>query len=168
MTQISTSAQPKAEQPEAGQAVPVFELPADEGAVISSASLNGAPFVIYFYPKDDTSGCTKEAIEFTALMADFKKAGCVIIGVSRDSIAAHKKFRTKHKLGIRLGADETGCVTEAFGVWVEKSMYGRKYMGIERSTFLVDAKGAIAQVWRKVKVPGHAQEVLAAAKNLKK
>ncbi len=162
MTQVSAAL-----QPEPGQLAPEFELPGDDGTVISAQNLLGAPYVIYFYPKDDTSGCTKEAIEFSALKKNFDRAGCVVIGISRDPIAAHKKFRTKHKLNVKLGSDEAGNVTEAFGVWVEKSMYGRKYMGIERSTFLVDAKGRIAQVWRKVKVPGHADAVLDAVLALK-
>jgi peroxiredoxin Q/BCP len=152
---------------QAGQKVPAFELAAEGGQPISSKSLKGAPFVIYFYPKDDTSGCTKEAIDFSALKPEFDKIGVQVIGVSRDSVASHGKFRTKHKLSVALGADEGGKVTEAFGVWVEKSMYGRKYMGIERATFLVDATGKIVHVWRKVKVPGHAAEVLVNAQKLK-
>ncbi len=124
----------------------------------------GRKLVVYFYPKDDTSGCTKEAQEFTALSADFAAASTEIVGISRDSVKSHDKFVGKYDLKVALGSDEGGEVTEAFGVWVEKSMYGKKYMGIERATFLIDAGGVIARVWRKVKVPGHAAEVLEAAK----
>jgi thioredoxin-dependent peroxiredoxin len=126
----------------------------------------GKALIVYFYPKDDTSGCTKEAQEFTALADDFAHAGVVVLGVSRDSDKSHAKFTAKYDLKVELGSDEAGAVTEAFGVWVEKSMYGKQYMGIERSTFLIDAGGKIAAVWRKVKVPGHAAAVLEAAKAL--
>jgi thioredoxin-dependent peroxiredoxin len=149
-----------------GQKALAFKLPGDDGTGLSLSSFKGQNVVLYFYPKDDTSGCTKEAIEFTALMPKFTKANTVVIGVSRDSVASHVKFRTKHKLKVVLGADETGKVTEDYGVWVEKSMYGRKYMGIERTTMLIDAKGKIAEIWRKVKVPGHAEAVLNAAQAL--
>jgi thioredoxin-dependent peroxiredoxin len=148
-----------------GKKAPDFKMATDTGAVALKA-LKGKKVVLYFYPKDDTSGCTKEAIEFSALKKDFDKAGAVVIGVSKDSVTSHGKFRTKHKLTVELGADETGDVCEAYGVWVEKSMYGKKYMGIERSTFLIGDDGKIAQVWRKVKVPDHAKEVLAAVKAL--
>jgi len=151
---------------EAGMAAPAFSMPGDNGKPVSLKDYKGKALVLYFYPKDDTSGCTKEAIEFTAAEKDFAKAGAAILGVSRDDVAAHVKFKKKHELSITLGADTTGEVTESYGVWVEKSMYGRKYMGIERATFLIDAKGKIAQVWRKVKIPGHVAEVLAAAKAL--
>ena len=122
--------------------------------------------VLYFYPKDDTPGCTKEAIAFSEDIAKFKRAGAVVIGVSKDSVAKHQKFKEKHDLSVILAADEKGEVVEKYGVWVEKNMYGRKYMGIERATFLIDAKGVIREIWRKVKVNGHAEEVLAAVKAL--
>jgi peroxiredoxin Q/BCP len=145
-----------------GDRAPAFVLPTDGGGRISLAELKGQPVVLYFYPKDDTSGCTKEAIAFTAAKAKFDKLGAVLIGVSRDSVASHDKFKTKHKLKLTLGADESGKVTESYGVWVEKSLYGRTYMGIERATFLIDRVGKIAAVWRKVKVDGHAEAVLKA------
>lgn len=150
----------------AGSKAPAFSLPRDGSGKFSLASAKGQPLVLYFYPKDDTSGCTKEAIDFTALAKDFAKAGALVAGVSPDSVAAHDKFVKKHKLGVILLADEDKSVLEAFGVWVEKSMYGRKYMGVERTTFLIDAKGKIARIWRKVKVPGHAEAVLQAVKEL--
>lgn len=136
------------------------------GGKASVADHAGRSLVVYFYPKDDTSGCTKEAQEFTALAADFGASGTDLVGISRDSVKSHDKFVGKYDLKVALGSDEDGEVTEAFGVWVEKSMYGKKYMGIERATFLIDASGTIQRVWRKVKVPGHAAEVLAAAKAL--
>jgi peroxiredoxin Q/BCP len=126
----------------------------------------GRKLVLYFYPKDDTSGCTREAQDFTALANDFAAAGTAIVGMSKDSVASHKKFQAKYDLKVALGSDAEGDVCEAFGTWVEKSMYGRKYMGIERATFLIGADGTIARIWRKVKVPGHAAEVLEAAKAL--
>jgi thioredoxin-dependent peroxiredoxin len=126
----------------------------------------GRKLVLYFYPKDDTSGCTREAQDFTALAGEFAAAGAAIVGISKDSVASHKKFQAKYDLNIALGSDAEGGVCEAFGTWVEKAMYGRKYMGIERATFLVGADGTIARIWRKVKVPGHAAEVLEAAKAL--
>lgn len=126
----------------------------------------GRKLVLYFYPKDDTSGCTREAQDFTALANDFAAAGAAIVGISKDSLASHKKFQAKYDLKVALGSDAEGGVCEAFGTWVEKAMYGRKYMGIERATFLVGADGTIARIWRKVKVPGHAAEVLEAAKAL--
>jgi thioredoxin-dependent peroxiredoxin len=149
--------------PQIGDKAPAFSLPTDGGGKISLAELEGKAVVLYFYPKDDTSGCTQEAIDFTAAKAKFDKLGVVVIGVSRDSAASHDKFKTKHKLKVALGADESGKVTESYGVWVEKSLYGRKYMGIERATFLIDRVGKIAGVWRKVKVAGHADAVLKAA-----
>jgi len=149
-----------------GDKAPAFNLPGDGGTKISLNGLKGHPVVLYFYPKDDTSGCTKEAIDFTGHKAKFEKLGAVVIGCSRDSVEAHEKFKKKHKLTIQLAADEAGTVTEAYGVWVEKSMYGRKYMGIERATFLIDGKGIVRRVWRKVKVPGHAEDVLAAVRAL--
>ncbi len=156
-----------AKKPGPGDKAPAFELPDDKGGTVSLASFAGKKLVLYFYPKDDTSGCTKEAIEFSALKKDFTKAGASILGVSPDSVAAHQKFKTKHKLDLALGADEGKTMLESYGVWVEKSMYGRKYMGVERTTFLIGKDGAIAEVWSKVKVPGHAEAVLAAAKALK-
>ena len=149
-----------------GSSAPDFELPADEGK-IKLSKLKGSPVVLYFYPKDDTSGCTAEAKDFSCMIEDFNKAGAEVIGVSPDSAASHAKFRKKYELTVRLAADEEKAVCEAYGVWVEKSMYGRKYMGVERSTFLIDKSGRIAKSWRKVKVPGHAAEVLAAVKALK-
>lgn len=149
-----------------GDPAPSFDLPGDSGENITLASFAGSKLVLYFYPKDDTSGCTKEAIDFNGLRSAFKKAGTAILGVSPDSAASHVKFKTKHKLGLALAADETKSVLEAYGVWVEKSMYGRKYMGVERTTFLIGKDGRIASVWHKVKVPGHAEAVLEATKAL--
>ena len=149
-----------------GQNAPDFELPRDEGGTRSLADLRGKIVVLYFYPKDDTSGCTAQAIDFSALKQDFDKAGAVVVGMSPDSVKSHAKFRSKHGLAVELVADEERKALEAYGVWVEKSMYGRKYMGVERSTFLIDRDGQIARIWRKVKVPGHAQEVLDAARGL--
>lgn len=148
-----------------GDAAPAFELEGDTGAA-SLASLKGRKVVLYFYPKDDTTGCTREAIDFTGLAADFAEAETVVIGVSKDSVAKHAKFRAKHDLGVQLASDPEGEVIERYGSWVEKSLYGRKYMGIDRSTFLIDRDGKIARIWRKVKVPGHAAAVLEAAKAL--
>jgi peroxiredoxin Q/BCP len=151
-----------------GDKAPDFALPTDSGETLELAKLKGEPVVLYFYPKDDTSGCTAEAKDFTQLAPDFRKAGVEVIGVSPDSVASHQKFRRKYDLDIRLAADPDKAVALAYGVWVEKSMYGRKYMGVERSTFLIDGKGRVARSWRKVKVPGHAAEVLAAASALGK
>jgi thioredoxin-dependent peroxiredoxin len=150
----------------AGDPAPDFELPTDGGRRSRLADLKGKPAVIYFYPKDDTSGCTAEAIAFNRLRAAFAAAGTAVIGVSPDSAASHDKFKRKHDLTIALAADPERSAIEAYGVWKEKSMYGRKYFGVERSTFLIDRNGRVAKVWRKVKVPGHAEEVLAAAKAL--
>ena len=155
-----------AKELQVGDKAPDFNLPGDGGAKVALKSFKGKPVVLYFYPKDDTSGCTKEAIDFTARLKDFAKAGCGVVGCSKDSVAAHDKFKQKHKLGVTLASDEDGKVCEAYGVWVEKSMYGRKYMGIERATFLIGGDGKIAQVWRKVKVPGHVDEVLKSLKSL--
>jgi thioredoxin-dependent peroxiredoxin len=141
----------------------VFTTP--DGTPSKASDYRGKKLILYFYPKDDTSGCTKEAQEFSALAVEFAKAGAVVIGISKDSEKSHGKFITKYDLKVALGSDESGAVCEAFGVWVEKSMYGKKYMGIERSTFLIDGQGKIVQAWRKVKVPGHAAEVLAAAQS---
>jgi peroxiredoxin Q/BCP len=126
----------------------------------------GQPLVLYFYPKDDTSGCTREAQDFTALADEFKAAGVRVVGVSRDPMKSHDKFIGKYRLAIPLASDEDGRISEAFGTWVQKSMYGRKYMGMERSTFLIGADGRVLKEWRKVKVPGHAAEVLEAAREL--
>lgn len=145
-----------------GDLAPDFDLATDKGGNLRLSALRGKPVVVYFYPKDDTSGCTKEAIAFTELKPEFDKRGAVVIGISPDNIKAHEKFRTKYQLGVELGADESKATLEAYGVWVEKSMYGRKYMGVERATYLVDAEGKIAAIWRKVKVPGHAEAVLEA------
>jgi peroxiredoxin Q/BCP len=150
----------------AGDKAPSFKIMTDEGETLSPSALKGAPYVIYFYPKDDTSGCTKEAIAFTGLLKKFEKAGVRVIGVSKDSVESHAKFRKKHKLKVALGSDPETEAAQAWGVWGEKSLYGRKYMGMERATFLVDAKGKIVQAWRKVKVPGHAETVLEAAQSL--
>jgi peroxiredoxin Q/BCP len=146
-----------------GDKAPDFELPTESGEAIKLSRLKGRPVVVYFYPKDDTSGCTAEAKDFTRLAPDFKKAGVEVIGISPDSPESHQKFAKKYELKVRLAADADKAVASAYGVWVEKSMYGRKYMGVERSTFLIDKSGRIAKAWRKVKVPGHAEEVLAAA-----
>ena len=148
-----------------GDAAPNVTFATPEGAR-SVDSYKGKKLVLYFYPKDDTSGCTKEAQEFTALAAEFEKAGATVVGISKDSVASHAKFAAKYDLKVELGSDADGGECEAFGTWVEKSMYGRKYMGIERATFLIDASGTVARVWRKVKVPGHAADVLEAAKAL--
>jgi peroxiredoxin Q/BCP len=149
-----------------GTEAPAFTLPATDGQEISLDKLKGRKAVLYFYPKDDTSGCTREAQDFQSLRRDFATADTEIIGISPDSLKSHDKFRTKHGLDFPLASDETKSMLEAYGVWVEKSMYGRKYMGVERTTFLLDREGRIARVWPKVKVPEHAQEVLAAAKAL--
>jgi len=148
-----------------GDAAPAFDLEGETGSV-SLAALKGRKVVLYFYPKDDTSGCTKEAIEFSGLADDFAAADAVVIGVSKDSVASHAKFRAKYDLGVTLASDPDGAAIERYGSWVEKSLYGRKYMGIDRSTFLIDRDGKVARVWRKVKVPGHAAEVLKAAQAL--
>ncbi|MGL5361345.1 MAG: peroxiredoxin [Bosea sp. (in: a-proteobacteria)] len=147
-----------------GDTAPAFTLPGDGGSTISSGDLKGRKVVLYAYPKDDTSGCTLEAQNFNALKAEFAAAGADIIGISADSVASHDKFKKKYDLTFPLASDESKATLEAYGIWVEKSMYGKKYMGIERTTFLIDGTGKIAQVWNKVKVPGHAAEVLAAAK----
>ena len=147
-----------------GNAAPDFSLPGDGGKDVRLADLKGKNVVVYFYPKDDTSGCTAEAIDFTAHLADFTAANTEIVGISKDAVAKHDKFKAKHDLEVTLASDEDGAVCEAYGVWVEKSMYGRKYMGIERATFLLDGDGVIRNVWRKVKVKGHAEAVLNAAK----
>lgn len=147
-----------------GAKAPAFTLPLDNGETISLSKLKGKKVVLYFYPKDDTPGCTKEAIAFSGDIAKFKRAGAVIIGVSKDSVEKHQKFKAKHDLKVDLGADEDGKVVEKYGVWVEKNMYGKKYMGIERATFLIDEKGEIQRIWRKVKVKDHTDQVLEAVK----
>ena len=148
-----------------GQAAPDFTLPGDNGDVRLS-DLKGKKVVLFFYPKDDTPGCTKEAIGFTQARAAFEAAGAVVLGISKDSLAKHAKFAAKHDLTVNLLSDEESSVCEDYGCWVEKNMYGRKYMGIERTTVLIDTDGKIAQLWRKVKVPGHVEEVLAATEAL--
>jgi peroxiredoxin Q/BCP len=147
---------------EIGDKAPDFTLPTDGGGSVTLSKLKGKKVVLYFYPKDDTSGCTAEACAFRDSFPRFKKIDAAIIGISRDSVAAHDKFKKKYELPFTLASDEAGKVTEKYGVWVEKSMYGRKYMGIERTTFVIDDQGKIAQVWHKVKVPGHADEVMKA------
>jgi thioredoxin-dependent peroxiredoxin len=152
-----------AKQLQAGDKAPDFTLPGDGNTTISLSGLSGKKVVLYFYPKDDTSGCTLEAKGFNDHKAAFAKANAEIIGVSPDSVASHDKFKKKYDLGFALASDEEKGMLESYGVWVEKSMYGKKYMGVERSTFLIGADGKIARVWNKVKVPGHVEEVLAAA-----
>jgi peroxiredoxin Q/BCP len=149
-----------------GDKAPAFKLATDSGGTVTSAGLKGHPYVLYFYPKDDTTGCTKEAIDFSSAKRKFDALGVPVIGVSKDSTQSHDKFKTKHKLKITLGSDPETELAHAYGVWVQKSLYGRKYMGMDRATFLVDAKGVIREIWRKVKVPGHVEAVLAAAKAL--
>jgi peroxiredoxin Q/BCP len=151
-----------------GDNAPAVTLVTDDGKSVPLASYKGQPVVVYFYPKDDTPGCTTEAKDFSCLVADFEKAGAEVIGISPDNAKSHAKFRLKHELAVKLASDEDKSVAEAFGSWVEKSMYGKKYMGVDRSTFLIDKSGKIARIWRKVKVAGHAEEVLAAVKSLKK
>ena len=150
-----------------GDAAPDFSLPASGGRHVSLAGQKGAPFVLYFYPKADTSGCTAQACAFQKALPQFGQLGLDVIGVSPDPMKPIEKFTAKYSLSFPLASDETKAAAEAYGVWVEKAMYGRKYMGVERSTFLVDAAGKIAHAWHKVKVDGHAAEVAAAAKALK-
>lgn len=149
---------------EAGSAAPDFTLPRDGGDSVTLSALRPQKVVLYFYPKDDTPGCTTEALDFTRLKDDFAAAGAVVIGISKDSVKAHDKFCAKHGLGVVLASDEGSDVCERYGVWVEKNMYGKTYMGIERTTVLIDGAGNVAQVWRKVKVAGHAAAVLDAAR----
>ncbi len=153
-------------KPGVGDKAPDFKLPDDGGAIRTLQSFYGKTLVLYFYPKDDTSGCTQEAIDFNARRRDFEKAAAVVVGVSPDSTASHQKFKSEHKLDLDLISDETRSMLETYGVWTEKSLYGRRYMGVERTTFLITPNGKIAQVWNKVKVPGHADAVLAAVKAL--
>ena len=145
-----------------GDKAPQLTVTASDGSTVDLAA-PGTPLVLYFYPKDDTSGCTREAQDFTELAGDFAAAGAKIVGVSRDPMKKHEKFIAKYDLKVPLASDEDGAISHAFGTWVEKSMYGRKYMGMERSTFLIASDGRVARAWRKVKVPGHAEEVLKAA-----
>jgi peroxiredoxin Q/BCP len=149
-----------------GETAPDFTLPSDDGKEIGLASFKGKKLVLYFYPKADTSGCTKEANEFNALLGNFGKAGAAVVGVSPDPVKALAKFKTKYGLAFPLVGDESHSMLEAYGVWAQKSMYGRSYMGVERSTFLIGKDGRVAKLWRKVKVDGHAQEVLEAARAL--
>ena len=150
----------------AGAKAPVFRLQRDGGSTVKLADFKGRNLVLYFYPKADTPGCTKEAIAFSRLRPAFAKAGTDILGVSADPVAAQDKFKSKHKLTIALASDEAKAMLEAYGAWGEKSMYGRKFMGVIRKTFLIDGQGRIARIWPKVRVPGHAEEVLEAAKAL--
>jgi peroxiredoxin Q/BCP len=149
-----------------GKAAPDFTLPTDGGGKLKLKELRGQAVVLYFYPKDDTTGCTAEACGFRDDLPKFGKLKATVIGISRDSVASHDKFKKKYKLPFALASDDKGQVTEKYGVWVEKTLYGRKYMGIERATFLIDAKGVVRQEWRKVKVPGHVADVLKAVKAL--
>ena len=149
-----------------GDTVMAFSLPTDDGGTFSDADLRGKRTILYFYPKDDTPGCTKQAQAFRDMVDAFQAAGVSVVGVSTDGVASHGKFKSKHGLNFPLLADEERTLAEAFGVWVEKSMYGKKYMGMERASFLIDDAGVVRQAWRRVKVPGHAEAVLAAAKAL--
>jgi peroxiredoxin Q/BCP len=151
---------------ETGALAPDFELPTDGGGRVRLSDLRGRKVVLYFYPADDTEGCTIEALNFTALLPEFEKVGATVLGVSPDSLKSHDGFKLKHKLALVLAADLDHAVIERYGLWVEKTMFGRKYMGVERATFLIAETGSIAQVWRKVRVKGHAEAVLAAAKQL--
>lgn len=150
----------------AGDRAPDFDLPTDTGRV-SLAELKGRTVVLFFYPKDDTPGCTTESIGFSQALDDFDRAGAVVVGVSKDTAKKHGKFREKHGLSVELGSDAENDVVERYGAWQEKSLYGRKYMGIDRSTFLIDRDGVIRRVWRRVRVPGHVEEVLRAAQELR-
>lgn len=152
--------------PAEGTAAPAFDMTASDGGQITLAGLKGQAVVLYFYPKADTPGCTSEGQDFTALAAEFAAANAVVIGVSRDTVKKLERFKTKHDFNLVLASDEAGAVTEAYGVWGEKTLYGRTYMGIERATFLIDGDGLVRRVWRKVKVKGHAAEVLAAVQTL--
>ncbi|HEV7309089.1 peroxiredoxin [Ensifer sp.] len=153
-------------RPVPGDVAPDFTLPRDGGGTVSLSAMRGQPVVLFFYPKDDTQACTLEAISFSALANDFASAGIALIGLSPDSVKKHERFAKKHNLTVPLAADEEKAVVEAYGVWVEKMMYGRKYMGVERCTFLIGADGVVKRVWEKVKVDGHAEDVLEAAKAL--
>jgi len=148
-----------------GDKVPDITVPASNGKSVNLAA-PGGPLVLYFYPKDDTSGCTREAQDFTELAPQFEKAGVKVLGVSRDAMKSHEKFIGKYDLSVPLASDEDGRISDAFGTWVQKSMYGRKYMGMERATYLIGADGRVLRAWRKVKVPNHARDVLSAAREL--
>ncbi|MGE3229120.1 MAG: peroxiredoxin [Hyphomicrobium sp.] len=150
---------------EVGDLAPLFDLPSDGGGRIGLAALRGRTVVLYFYPKDDTEGCTIEAREFSAEASAFERAGAVVVGVSPDSPKSHDKFKTRHELDLRLASDQDKAVAEAYGVWVEKTMYGRTFMGVERATFLISSKGRIERIWRKVSAKGHAEQVLAALRD---
>lgn len=149
-----------------GDQAPDFKLPTDSGGECDLSSLKGKSVILYFYPKDDTPGCTKEACGFRDAMPDFSKCGAEVIGVSKDSVKKHDRFKAKHELNFALIADEEGELCEKYGVWVEKNMYGRKYMGIERATFLIDGTGVIREIWRKVRVKSHVEAVLTATQKL--
>ncbi len=149
-----------------GDKAPAFEMATDGGGTVSLKDLKGKPVVLYFYPKDNTPGCTKEACAFRDLMPDFSGIDAAIVGVSKDSVKKHDNFKAKYELPFTLASDEDGTVCEAYGTWVQKKLYGREYMGIDRATFLIDGKGVVRKVWRKVKVAGHAEEVLESAKSL--
>lgn len=151
---------------EIGDPAPDFRLPADGGREIALSELRGKPVVLYLYPRDDTSGCTREALDFTEKLPEFEAAGAIVLGLSKDNTASHDRFIAKHGLKVTLLSDTSGETAQAYGAWVEKSMYGRKYMGIDRSTFLIDGEGVLRRIWRKVKVPGHVEEVLAAVREL--
>lgn len=152
--------------PSEGDKAPDFDLPTDTGRV-SLAALKGRTVVLFFYPKDDTPGCTTESIGFSQAKADFEAAGAAVVGVSKDTAVKHGKFRAKHDLTVELGSDADSDVIERYGAWVQKKLYGREYMGIDRSTFLIDGEGVVRRVWRKVKVPGHVEQVLEAARALR-
>ncbi len=149
-----------------GDKAPAFEMATDGGGTVSLKVLKGKPVVLYFYPKDNTPGCTKEACAFRDLMPDFSGIDAAIVGVSKDSVKKHDNFKAKYELPFTLASDEDGTVCEAYGTWVQKKLYGREYMGIDRATFLIDGKGVVRKIWRKVKVAGHAEEVLESAKSL--
>ena len=148
-----------------GDKAPALQVTSSDGSTVDLSS-PGQPLVLYFYPKDDTSGCTREAQDFTELAGDYNRVGVKVIGVSRDPMKKHEKFISKYDLAVPLASDEDGRISDAFGTWIEKSMSGRKYMGMERATFLIGADGKVTRAWRKVKVPGHAQEVLKAASTI--
>lgn len=150
-----------------GDLAPEFTLPADGGREISLSQFRGKPVVLYLYPRDDTSGCTREALDFSEKLPEFEAEGAIVLGLSKDNVASHDRFIAKHGLTVTLLSDTSGEIAEAYGAWVEKSMYGRKYMGIDRSTFLIDGEGVLRRIWRKVKVPGHVDEVLTALRDLK-
>jgi len=150
-----------------GDKAPDFDLPTDGAGRVSLSELKGKAVVLYFYPKDDTPGCTSQAQGFSEMRNAFEETGATVLGVSKDTPSSHDKFKGKHHLTVRLASDESGEMLERYGVWVEKNMYGRKYMGVERATFLIGADGTIKQIWRKVKVPGHVDTVLKAAKALR-